>query len=77
MLAFVRRAKDPSDFLIVACNFTPVVRTEHVVGVPRGGWYREVFNSDSKFYGGSNLGNFPRRHGDRARLAHAAGEADD
>jgi 1,4-alpha-glucan branching enzyme len=29
------------------------------VGVPRGGWYQEIFSSDSQFYGGSNVGNFP------------------
>jgi 1,4-alpha-glucan branching enzyme len=59
VLAYIRKGKDPKDILIVACNFTPVVREKHVVGVPRGGWYKEVFNSDSKFYGGSNVGNFP------------------
>lgn len=59
VLAYVRKAKNPEDFLIVACNFTPVVRDAHVVGVPKAGWYREVFNSDSKFYGGTNVGNFP------------------
>ena len=59
VLAYIRKGKDPDDILIVACNFTPVVREKHVVGVPRGGWYKEVFNSDSKFYGGSNVGNFP------------------
>ncbi len=57
VLAFVRRAKDPQDMLIVCCNFTPVARMEHRLGVPQGGWYREVFNSDSTHYGGGNLGN--------------------
>ena len=59
VLAYIRRGKNPDDIVIVACNFTPVVREKHVVGVPRGGWYKEVFNSDSQFYGGSNVGNFP------------------
>ncbi len=44
---------------IVALNFTPVPRYRYRVGVPHGGWYREVFNSDSTYYGGSNLGNTP------------------
>jgi len=44
---------------IVALNFTPVPRISHRVGVPRPGWYREVFNSDSMYYGGGNLGNPP------------------
>ncbi|MDX1944882.1 MAG: alpha amylase C-terminal domain-containing protein, partial [Pirellulaceae bacterium] len=59
MLAFIRRGKDPSDFLVVAVNFTPVPRHNYPIGVPQAGWYREVFNSDSQFYGGSNLGNYP------------------
>ncbi len=56
-LGFVRRAKNPSDFLIVACNFTPVPRTMHRLGVPELCWYEEISNSDSIYYGGSNLGN--------------------
>jgi 1,4-alpha-glucan branching enzyme len=59
LLAYIRKAKDPNDFLLVVHNFTPVVRENYPIGVPRGGWYQEVFNSDSKYYGGSNLGNFP------------------
>ncbi len=56
-LAFVRRAKDPADFLIAACNFTPVPRLEHRLGVPELCWYEEIVNSDSTYYGGSNVGN--------------------
>jgi 1,4-alpha-glucan branching enzyme len=58
-LVYVRRAKDPRDFLVVFCNFTPVPRQHYRVGVPEGGWYEEVFNSDSTYYGGSNMGNGP------------------
>jgi len=58
-LAFLRRAKDPRDFVLVACNFTPVPRMTHRLGVPELCWYEEIFNSDSAFYGGSNLGNGP------------------
>jgi 1,4-alpha-glucan branching enzyme len=57
--SYIRRAKDPDDFLVVACNFTPVPRLQHRLGVPAPGWYEEVFNSDSMYYGGSNLGNGP------------------
>ena len=56
-LAFLRRAKNPQDFLLVACNFTPVPRTMHRLGVPELCWYEEISNSDSTYYGGSNLGN--------------------
>ena len=59
MLVYVRKARDPKDFLVICCNFTPVVRTERRVGVPSGGWYQEVFNSDSEYYDGSNVGNYP------------------
>ncbi len=56
-LVYLRKAKNPDDFVMVCCNFTPVVRYDFRVGVPRGGKYREIFNSDSRYYGGSNVGN--------------------
>jgi len=59
VLTFLRKAKDPDDHLVVCCNNTPVVRRHYRVGVPRPAWYREIFNSDSEYYGGSNVGNFP------------------
>jgi 1,4-alpha-glucan branching enzyme len=58
-LSYVRRGKNPEDFVVVIGNFTPVPRHDFRLGVPRGGWYREIFNSDSTFYGGSNVGNGP------------------
>ena len=61
VLCYIRKAKDPRDYLVVCCNFTPVVRPNYRVGVPQAGWYQEVFNSDSRHYGGSNVGNFPGR----------------
>jgi 1,4-alpha-glucan branching enzyme len=59
VLVYLRHAADPSDFVFVAVNFTPVVRSNYRLGVPEGGWYDEIFNTDSKFYGGSNVGNYP------------------
>ena len=38
-ISFLRCGRDPEDFLIVVCNFTPVVRRGYRVGVPRGGFY--------------------------------------
>jgi len=61
VLAFVRKAKDPDDQVLVAANFTPVVRNLHRVGVPGPGWYAEIFNSDSAHYAGSNVGSYPGR----------------
>jgi 1,4-alpha-glucan branching enzyme len=56
-LCYLRRGKDSEDFVVVCCNFTPIVRESYPLGVPRGGWYHEIFNSDSEHYGGSNVGN--------------------
>jgi 1,4-alpha-glucan branching enzyme len=53
----VRKAKDPNDHLVVVCNFTPVVRQGYRLGVPELTMYREVLNSDSEYYFGSNVGN--------------------
>lgn len=57
VIAFLRKSKDPDDFLVFVLNFTPVPRFGYRVGVPREGFYEELLNSDSEFYGGSNLGN--------------------
>jgi 1,4-alpha-glucan branching enzyme len=57
IIAFVRRAEDPDDFLLFCCNFTPVVREKYEFGVPLEGFYEEVFNTDSEWFGGSNVGN--------------------
>jgi 1,4-alpha-glucan branching enzyme len=59
ILCYIRKAKDSKDFVVVCCNYTPVPRQNYRLGMPKGGWYREIFNSDSGYYGGSNVGNFP------------------
>ncbi len=56
-ISFLRRAEDPSDFVVFACNFTPVPRKNYAIGVPEPGFYREMFNSDAAMFGGSNCGN--------------------
>ncbi len=56
-MSFVRRARDAGDFVVVVCSFTPVPRHGYRVGVPRPGYYRELINSDSREYRGSNPGN--------------------
>jgi 1,4-alpha-glucan branching enzyme len=43
--------------LIVTCNFTPVSRNHVRIGVPSAGEYIELINSDSEYYGGTNVGN--------------------
>ena len=57
VIAFLRRAEDPKDFILVCCNFTPVVRQGYEFGVPEEGFYEEVLNTDSELFGGSNVGN--------------------
>jgi len=57
IIAFLRRAEDPNNFLLFCCNFTPVPRRNYEFGVPEEGFYEEVFNTDSEAFGGSNIGN--------------------
>ncbi len=55
IISFLRRSGE--DILIAVFNFTPIVRENYRIGVPEGGRYVEVLNSDSSHYGGSNVGN--------------------
>ena len=57
VLSFLRRARNPADFVVAICNFTPMVRENYRVGVPEACLYREFLNSDSEFYDGANVGN--------------------
>jgi len=69
-LAFLRTARN-GESMVVVCNFTPVPRYDYRIGVPTGGFYREILNTDSEVYGGSNMGNQggvwaqPEPHGGR------------
>jgi 1,4-alpha-glucan branching enzyme len=56
VLSYVRWGKDGS-FVVVILNFTPVPRKGYRLGVPRPGRYSEIFNSDSEYYWGGNIGN--------------------
>ena len=57
VISYLRQDGAQGEFALVVLNFTPVPRYGYRVGIPRGGAYREIFNSDSAHYGGSNLGN--------------------
>jgi 1,4-alpha-glucan branching enzyme len=59
VFSFVRYAANAPPVL-VACNMTPVPRHNYRIGVPLGGAWCEIFNSDSAHYGGSNVGNAGR-----------------
>lgn len=54
IISFIRKSKDKDDFIIIICNFTPVLYEEYKVGVPRFTDYVEVLNSDKDIYGGNN-----------------------
>nr|WP_232020643.1 1,4-alpha-glucan branching protein GlgB [Methylocaldum marinum] len=55
ILSYLRRSSDA--FAVMVFNFTPVPRQNYRIGVPEPGVYREVFNSDARDYGGSDVGN--------------------
>jgi 1,4-alpha-glucan branching enzyme len=57
VITFMRKGEDADDFLVVVANFTPEVRYDYRIGVPRPGTYSEVFNSDAAAYGGSGQEN--------------------
>ncbi|MEE8106858.1 MAG: alpha amylase C-terminal domain-containing protein, partial [Planctomycetota bacterium] len=56
-VSFVRYGAQKKDALLFVFNFTPIVRSEYRVGVPRRGEYEEVLNTDAACYGGSGVGN--------------------
>ncbi len=60
VLTFLRRGERAEDLMVVCLNFTPVVRADYRVGVPRAGAWREVLNSDATDFGGSGKGNLGR-----------------
>ncbi|MGB6451885.1 MAG: alpha amylase C-terminal domain-containing protein, partial [Steroidobacteraceae bacterium] len=57
VIAFLRKPRSHGPEILVICNFTPIVRENYRVGVPRAGVWRERLNSDAREYGGSGQGN--------------------
>ncbi len=57
VLAFLRKSHDPQDMLLFLCHFTPELRRDYRIGVPFGGSWQEVLNSDSTHYDGGGQGN--------------------
>jgi len=64
IVCFLRKGKHLDDFILVLCNFTPVPRWNYRVGVPQGGYWKEMLNSDAEVYGGSGIGNHGGVHSD-------------
>lgn len=71
VLSFLRKGETANDFLLIVCNFTPIPRENYRMGIPCGGYWREVLNSNAKEYGGTGQGNLgglnalPLGHHDR------------
>ncbi|WP_347053721.1 1,4-alpha-glucan branching protein GlgB [Flavobacterium olei] len=57
VMSYIRKGNNREENVIVVCNFTPVVREKYRIGIPQKGKINEIFNTDSKFYGGSGLEN--------------------
>jgi 1,4-alpha-glucan branching enzyme len=57
LVSFLRHGKNRQKHVLFVLNFTPVPRFNYRVGVPAGGEWREVLNSDAPLYGGGGLGN--------------------
>jgi 1,4-alpha-glucan branching enzyme len=57
VISFIRKGKSTDDIALIVCNFTPTTHSKYRVGVPRGGFWKELLNSDGKEYGGSGQGN--------------------
>ena len=68
VVSFIRRDKDSDDFIVVVCNFTPQPHSHYRIGVPEPGFYTELFNSDARPYGGSNMGNLGGKWADHWSL---------
>jgi 1,4-alpha-glucan branching enzyme len=65
VISFIRKARNTADFLVIVCNFTPVPRMGYRLGVPEHCFYKELLNSDSQIYWGSNLGNAGSTHSEK------------
>lgn len=55
VISYLRQATN--DTTVVVVNFTPIPRHHYRIGMPGGGCWQEILNSDSEYYGGSNVGN--------------------
>jgi 1,4-alpha-glucan branching enzyme len=57
VISLLRKPSDPERSVAVVLNFTPMPRHNYQIGLPRGGHWREILNSDAAIYGGSGMGN--------------------
>jgi 1,4-alpha-glucan branching enzyme len=57
VISYLRTNESEQTFFAVVGHFTPVMRGNFRIGVPRAGWWKEVLNTNSEYYGGSGAGN--------------------
>ncbi len=62
VISLIREGRSTDDMILVVCNFTPVPRSNYRIGAPRGGYWKELLNSDATIYGGSGWGNIGGVH---------------
>jgi 1,4-alpha-glucan branching enzyme len=68
-ISLLRKSESAKDTVLIVCNFTPIPRLGYRVGVPAGGYWRELLNSDALDYGGTGAGNLGGVHAE-AEPAH-------
>jgi 1,4-alpha-glucan branching enzyme len=56
-ISLLRKSESAKDTVLIVCNFTPIPRLGYRVGVPEGGYWRELLNSNALEYGGTGQGN--------------------
>lgn len=74
VISLARKTENPEDTIVIACNFTPVVRYNYRIGLPLPGQWREIFNSDAPVYGGSGVGS-PGVHSSEDFAFHARNQS--
>ncbi|MDR1694458.1 MAG: 1,4-alpha-glucan branching protein GlgB [Lactobacillaceae bacterium] len=62
VVSYIRKGRTPGDYVVVICNFTPVVRHDYKIGVIEKCSFKEIFNSDDKKYWGSGVKNENELH---------------
>jgi len=68
IVSFLRKSETPEETIVIVFNFTPVPRQAYRVGVPHGGLWREILNSDGEVYGGTGVGNRGQAIADETRF---------
>jgi 1,4-alpha-glucan branching enzyme len=58
IVSYLRKSRSNRDLILFVGNFTPIPRQDYRIGVPEGGLWKEVLNSDAREYGGGGWGNW-------------------